>query len=385
MAQVLDRERAGEEQGVKLAVIDTDIHPALNPFLPAMVKHLPQRWMEYLGHIGVRYTMPGGDRPRHREFAHRWDTAPPDGSDPGSNEEFARHQLLDRFDMSAGILNNIGGFMGSGQRSMPMQMAESVTTALNRYLIDEWLARDPRWYGSMNTSYEFPEIAVKQIAELKDDPTYGPKWAQAMFTPDNERPFGNRRYWPIFEVCEHYGLPIAFHVLSARQITGTGNPSYYFEEHCDFAQLNFALVSSLIFEGVFDRFPNLKVGMIELGWTWAVPYGWRMDRAYGKMRNESKLERRPSEYLRDHFWFSTQPMEEPSTPSHFQSLVEALEFTGMGDKLMYSSDYPHWDFDEPFALPTSVKGDQLKRILADNASKLYGIETIPGTGVVMDR
>jgi predicted TIM-barrel fold metal-dependent hydrolase len=174
-------------------------------------------------------------------------------------------------------------------------------------------------------------------------------------------------------------------VLSARQITGTGNPSYYFEEHCDFAQLNFAAVSSLIFEGVFDRFPNLKVGMIELGWTWAVPYGWRMDRAYDKMKNETKIERRPSEYLRDHFWFSTQPMEEPSTPSHFQSLVDALEASGMGDKLMYSSDYPHWDFDEPFALPQSVKGDQLKRILAENAANLYGFEIIPGTGVVMGR
>src|ERR1700728_3023746 len=105
MVQVLERDRTAEEQEVKLAVIDTDVHPALNPFLPAMLKHLPQRWIEYLGHIGMRFVMVGGDRPRHREFAHRWDTAPLDGSDPGSNEEFARGQLLDRFDMSAAVLN----------------------------------------------------------------------------------------------------------------------------------------------------------------------------------------------------------------------------------------------------------------------------------------
>ncbi len=49
MVQVLDRERTGQEQGVKLGVIDTDVHPALNPFaLPGVVKHLPERWREHL-------------------------------------------------------------------------------------------------------------------------------------------------------------------------------------------------------------------------------------------------------------------------------------------------------------------------------------------------
>src|SRR5690606_3884952 len=135
-------------------------------------------------------------------------------------------------------------------------------------------------------------------------------------------------------------------------------------EHCDWAAYNFPLVSSLIFEGVFDRFPRLKIVLIELAWSWVVPLGWRMDRAYELMRNEvSHLTKRPSEYLRDHFWFTTQPMEEPEQPQWFDEVLEAFEVSGLGDKLMYSSDYPHWDFDEPSALPTTLTDDQRRRIL----------------------
>jgi predicted TIM-barrel fold metal-dependent hydrolase len=385
MVQVLERDGVGTESDVKLAVIDTDVHPAMNPFIPDVMKHMPKRWTDYVSQVGVRAMSPGGDRPRHREYASRWDATPPAGGAPGSNPEFAREQLLDRFEMSGAVLNDIGAFMASGGKSLPLGLCTSLVHGINMNLRENWFASDPRWYGSIATTYEYPELAVKEIELCREDPEYGDRWVQCLWAPDNERPAGNQKYWPIFEACEHYGLPIAFHVLASRTITGGGNPNYYFEEHCDFAQLNFPAVASLIFEGVFDRFPNLNIAMIELGWSWAVPYAWRMDRAYDMMDNESKLERRPSEYLRDHFYFSTQPMEEPDNPAHFQTLLETVEAAGMGDKIMYSSDYPHWDFDEPHGLPQSVKGDQLRDILSTNAQKLYGIDPIPGTGVALGR
>jgi len=385
MVQVLERDGQATDQDVKLAVIDTDVHPAMNPFIPAVLKHMPKRWVDYVGHIGVRAASPGGDRPRHREYASRWDATPPEGGAPGSNPEFAREQLLDRFEMSGAILNDIGGFSASGGKSLPIDFCSALTTAMNTHMMEEWFASDPRWHGSMSLPYEYPDRAVKEIERLREHPDFGNRWVQVLWAPDNERGAGNQKYWPIFEACEHYGLPVAFHVLASRQITGGGNPNYYFEEHCDFAQLNFPAVSSLIFEGVFDRFPELNIAMIELGWSWAVPFAWRMDHAFDVMHNESQLQRRPSEYFRDHFWFSTQPMEEPNNPKHFQDQLDVLEFAGMGDKIMYSSDYPHWDFDEPFGIPQSVKGEQLKNMLSGNAQKLYGIEPIPGTGVALGR
>ena len=52
----------------------------------------------------------------------------------------------------------------------------------------------------------------------------------------------------------------------------------------------------------------------------------------------------PSEYLREHFWFTTQPIEEPEDPEHLAFAFDAL---GMVDRIMFSTDYPHWDFDAP--------------------------------------
>ena len=55
------------------------------------------------------------------------------------------------------------------------------------------------------------------------------------------------------------------------------------------------------------------------------------------------LKRPPSEYLREHFWFTTQPIEEPEDPDH---LVEMFDWIGW-DRMLFSTDYPHWDFDDP--------------------------------------
>ena len=97
---------------------------------------------------------------------------------------------------------------------------------------------------------------------------------------------------------------------------------------------------------------------------------WSMDAAWLAHRDDvAHLDRKPSEVFREHFCFTTQPIEEPDDP---QQLVQALEFTGMTDRIMFASDYPHWDFDDPAfmlkRLPESWRGP----VLSDNAAALYG-------------
>ena len=55
------------------------------------------------------------------------------------------------------------------------------------------------------------------------------------------------------------------------------------------------------------------------------------------------LKRKPSEYVREHFWFTTQPSEEPDNAEHLRNVIEWIGI----DRLLFSSDYPHWDFDDP--------------------------------------
>jgi uncharacterized protein len=370
----------------RYAIIDTDVHPDMTLAKRSVVARLPQRWQEYVAEYGIiRPGNPGGDRPRHREFASRWDTEPPEGGAPMSNPDFAREQLLDRYDHTAAILNDIAPVNAiNGGRNTPRQLAAAMCTAVNEDRVENWFAHDPRWYGSINTPYEIPELAVKEIQRCKEDPQYGDRWRQVMFAPDNMNPPGHEKYYPIYEICEEYDLPIGMHVLASHRITASGSPNFYFEEHCDWAAYNFPVVSSLVFEGVFERFPRLKIALIELAWSWAAPLAWRMDKAYQLMRSEvPHLDRLPSEYMRDHIWYSTQPMEEPEKPEYFEEVYAAFEASGMGDQLMYSSDYPHWDFDEPAALPASLTDEQRRKILGGNASALYGIPLKPNSGVVL--
>jgi len=131
-------------------------------------------------------------------------------------------------------------------------------------------------------------------------------------------------------------------------------------------------VTSLVVEGVFERFPTLRFVLIEGGFAWLAPLMWRLDDAYARLREEvPHLRRKPSEYLREHLWLTTQPMEEPDRPEQLAALLGDLDMDG---RLMFATDYPHWDFDAPDqAIPPSLGSERLRAIRAGNANRLYGL------------
>ena len=118
--------------------------------------------------------------------------------------------------------------------------------------------------------------------------------------------------------------------------------------------------------GMFDEVPGLRVVLTECGVAWAAALRWSLDAAWELMRDDHpRLERKPSEYIDEHVWFTTQPIEEPDDPQH---LVYAIEQAGSGDRLLFATDYPHWDFDSPKqALPRVVWQELRRAILCENA------------------
>ena len=168
-----------------------------------------------------------------------------------------------------------------------------------------------------------------------------------------------------------------------RQITGAGNTNFYGEMHMNFASLPMTLVPSLIFEGVFERFPTLKVALIELGWSWAVPYSWRLDAAWTKLRDEvPHLKRKPSEYMREHLWFTTQPIEEPERARGHQL---GLRDAG-GIRLRRPPDVlvrlPALGLRLALRIrPETFPIERRRRILGRNASTLFKIPLKPGHGI----
>jgi uncharacterized protein len=81
--------------------------------------------------------------------------------------------------------------------------------------------------------------------------------------------------------------------------------------------------------------------------------------------------RPPSEYMREHVWYTTQPMEEPETPKH---LLDIIRWIG-ADRLMFSTDYPHWDFDDPrSAFKVRLPEEVEHAIFRGNATALYKLD-----------
>jgi hypothetical protein len=123
-------------------------------------------------------------------------------------------------------------------------------------------------------------------------------------------------------------------------------------------------------EGVFERLPALKVVLIECGFAWLPPLAWRLDRHWRHLRSEvPHLRRAPSEYIREHVWVSTQPMEEPEVGRHLKDVMGWIGW----DRILFATDYPHWDFDDPrAALPATLPEGTRRDIYGGNARKVYG-------------
>jgi predicted TIM-barrel fold metal-dependent hydrolase len=136
-------------------------------------------------------------------------------------------------------------------------------------------------------------------------------------------------------------------------------------------------LTSLIVEGVFDRFPDLRVACLESGWSWLPGHLWRLDKEWKGLRREVPWVRRPpSEYVRQHVRFSLQPLDLPPDPALAAQLFAQLESPEL---VMFSTDFPHWHAtpSEQAVAPGLVPDDLRPRILAENARAFY---RLPGNG-----
>jgi predicted TIM-barrel fold metal-dependent hydrolase len=214
------------------------------------------------------------------------------------------------------------------------------------------------------------EAAVAEIEKRAGDR----RWAQVNVPPRGLEPLGRRRYWPILEACAANGFPVSLHLggTSGHASTGGGWPSFYHEEHPSYVQTMQTLVTSLVCEGVFEQIPNLKIVLVEGGFAWLPALCWRLDKHWKRLKAEvPHLKKSPSEYVHEHVWVTTQPIEEPERP---QDMLSILEWIGP-DRVMFSTDYPHWDQDDPrYAFKIALPDDWKRKIYRDNAKALYNLD-----------
>jgi len=345
----------------KAFLLDTDVHPL---FLPRdILPRLPEPWRTRYANDSSGGPRGITDYPRWRNGGFRIDAAVPGGGPAGSSLGLTQTQLLDEYDTDIAVLIPLT-FVFRG----PAEYKAALCRAINDWLAEDWLARDPRLRGTLNVPFDAPDLAVQEIQRWAGDP----RFVQVMVRGDTESEWGDRKYHPIYEACEQVGFVAMCHVGGepGNRYRGSGAPSYYLEQHVWLHMPVERLAMSLICEGVFDKFPRLQVALVEACLTWAGPLQWAMDAAYAVAASDGpRLKKLPSEYFREHFWLSTQPVEEPDNPRH---LVQAIEFAQLTDRVMFSSDYPHWDFDSPDkALPAAVPPAMRAKIMGENAARLY--------------
>ena len=182
---------------------------------------------------------------------------------------------------------------------------------------------------------------------------------------------GNAQFWPIYELAERLGVPIAFHATANVAVGNTRCHEYIGVHMTSHPFEQMLTIINVITNGVLDRFPRLRVGFLEAGVGW-VPY-WmdRFDEKYHKRTAEPlRSELLPSEYLRANRCYFTCEGEESALP---------LFVERFGDRcVMYASDYPHWDTGWPETSREilgreDLSADTKERLMCQNAKDFYGL------------
>jgi predicted TIM-barrel fold metal-dependent hydrolase len=128
-------------------------------------------------------------------------------------------------------------------------------------------------------------------------------------------------------------------------------------------------LATMVYDGVFERFPRLRVATIEGASGWVGEWLERFDYRYKYMRHTSRMKRSASEYFARNIWISADPEE--------RMLPLMVQFAG-DDKFFIGSDYPHAEgFVDPVRMArerlSSLPVESVDKVLCVNARKFYRI------------
>lgn len=341
-----------------LTIIDTDVHEMLFS-AQDMVPYLEPYWQR----VATEYAWFGAMSPvaptafpypfpfHHAALRKEWvDEDGRGGTDP---EALVRH-LFGNEGVSFAIL--CGSYRFSAMQGS-YEFACALASAYNDLQIERWLETDKRILGSVHVVPHCPDAAVREIDRIAEHPQI----VQVFLPLDSERQFGDPFYRPIFEAADRHGLAIGMH-HGLETLVSAGYPRYWVEWHMlappQAAQLQ---LTSLIFNGVFDEFPDLHVSIMETGVAWVPWFTWRVDEHYRMARAETPwVKRLPSEYVRENVRVGTQPLGDVST-KQFMGLIELAQ---LEDVYVFATDYPHYDADSADKVLPRPMPDTLREKIA---------------------
>lgn len=344
-----------------MLLIDADVHESIAT-VKDLVPYLKPPYRDWIANGAWRgfsqpfaYTSPG--------VGNRADACNADGSASVSDYGLMKRQLLDAYDQTYAVLT---GYFYPTMLKLQYAFASAMAAAYNDHVCEHWLAKDSRFLGSIQINTRDIEGAVREIDRMAAHP----QMRQVMLPVVDDIAYGHPQYRPIFAAAARHGLVCAFHhTIAATGPYGMG--LHYIERHTLLPTSMMAQTISIILNGVFDEFPELKFVILEGGFSWVPSLMWRMDREYRQGRVEVPwVKKLPSQHIRERLRFSTQPTEDLTT----DEWLKLIDFMGSDELLVFSTDYPHFDFDDPnAAIPRSLPAGLREKIFWGNAAGLYGL------------
>ena len=292
----------------------------------------------------------------------------------GSMDPGERLKVLDAEGIDAVVLYTTVGLLWEAELEDP-ELSQAYTRAYNRWIC-EFCSGSDRLVPTAHLSLGDPAAAAEELERAVGEGARG--CYVAPFTHDG-RPLGHPDNDPVFAAAQSLGVPFAIHPTFEPQWTkGTRMGSW---ENVKQLRLLASVTASdgvrhqfttLFDYGVFDRFPDLQVIVLESGAGWIGYWLDRMDAVYGHtfIGTRVPLKEKPSDYFRQRVWISADPDERT---------IPALAERYGADRFMWASDFPHADHTPEYVndldeLAGAFADDDARRLfLGDNARTLFRI------------
>jgi uncharacterized protein len=276
-------------------------------------------------------------------------------------------KALDRGGMEMAVLYPTLGLFMSFLRDR--QWAVALCRAYNTFMHEEFTRKSTRLKAVALLPLQDPEAAALELRRaVRELGCVG-----AMLAADGAHVLGDARFTPIYEEAARLDTMLGVHA-SGSHLGGGGLelfPAFIQTHTCSHAFGQMRQLTSIVLEGIPERFPKLRIAFLEAGCGWAPYWIERMDEEYSKRASEAPaLKKKPSDYVRSgRIYFSCEADE--------CLLPQAMTLIGDG-QIVYASDYPHWDGSYPHSLGElrgreDLSEAQKHKVLADNARRLYNL------------
>jgi uncharacterized protein len=254
---------------------------------------------------------------------------------PGGFDPHARIPDMDADGIDAAFLYPSLGLFAGGIHDP--ELAAATCRAYNRWLADYCKPYPDRLFGVAMLPMQDVGLAIAEMRFAKKE--LGFKGGFLRPNPyHGVKMISDPMYEPFWAAAEDLDFSIGFHEGAASGMPTVGVDRFEGRgaRHIVSHTMEMMLVClAMIWGGVVERHPKLRIGFLESGGGWIAPWLDRMDRHFDDQGfNDSGLTTRPSDLFRRNCWISFEPVE--------GSLHVLADYVGP-NKIMWATDYPHPD------------------------------------------